>query len=48
MLKSIDFSPLLYGTVQVNANRFYDIGFSSIIKHIQEKSAMFLHSMCII
>ena len=48
MLKSINFSPLLYGTVQINANRCYDIGFNSIMKHIQEKSAMFLHSMCII
>ena len=48
MLESINFSPLLYGTAQINANRFYDIGFYSIIKHIPEKSAMFLHSMCII
>ena len=48
MLERINFSPLIYGTVQINANRFYDIGFYSIIKHILEKSAMFLHSMCII
>ena len=41
MLKSINFSPLLYGTVQINANRCYDIGFNSIMKHIQEKSAIF-------
>ena len=41
MLKSINFSTLLYGTVQIYANRCYDIGFNSIIKHIQEKVQCF-------